>query len=45
MIIGYADKFTGSSESNEILSRKRTESVRECFVNEFGVSVSRLEIS
>ena len=45
MIIGYADKSTGSPEINEILSRKRAESVRECLVNEFGVPVSRLDIS
>lgn len=45
MIIGYADKATGSAEINEILSRKRAESVRSCLVNEFGVPVSRLDIS
>lgn len=45
MIIGYADKATGSPEINEILSRKRAESVRECLVNEFDVPLSRLDIS
>ena len=45
MIIGYADNSTGSAEINEILSRKRAESVRECLVNEFDVPVSRLDIS
>ena len=45
MIAGYADKATGSPEANEILSRKRAESVRECLVNEFGVPVSRLDIT
>lgn len=45
MIIGYADKSTGSPEINEILSRERAESVRSCLVNEFGVPVSRLEVS
>lgn len=45
MLIGYADKSTGSPEINEILSRKRAESVRKCLVNEFGVAASRLEIS
>ena len=45
MIVGYADKATGSPEINEILSRERAESVRECLVNEFGVPLSRLDIS
>lgn len=45
LIIGYADKATGSEEINEILSRKRAESVRECLIEEFGVPASRLEVS
>lgn len=45
LIVGYADKATGSAEINEILSRKRAESVRACLVNEFGVPASRLEIN
>lgn len=45
LIVGYADKATGSAEINEILSRERAESVRECLVKEFGVPVSRLDIS
>lgn len=44
-IIGYADKATGTPEVNEILSRKRAESVRSCLVNEFNVPVSRLDVS
>ncbi|WP_302319142.1 OmpA family protein, partial [uncultured Duncaniella sp.] len=45
LIVGYADKATGSAAGNEILSRKRAESVRECLVNEFGVPLSRLDVS
>lgn len=45
MIVGYADKSTGSADVNEILSRKRAESVRACLVNEFGVDVNRLEVN
>lgn len=44
-IIGYADKATGNPEINEILSRERAESVRDCLVNEFGVPASRLNVS
>lgn len=32
-------------EINEILSRERAESVRDCLVNEFGVPASRLNVS
>ncbi len=45
LIVGYADKATGSAEINEILSRKRAESVRDCLIKEFGVPESRLDIS
>ena len=43
-ITGYADAGTGSKKTNERLSKKRAEAVRDCLVNEFGVSESQLEI-
>jgi len=44
-IVGYADKATGNPQINEILSRSRAESVRDCLVNEFGIPASRFEVS
>lgn len=44
LIMGYADKATGTPEINEILSRARAESVRACLVNEHGIDASRFEV-
>lgn len=44
LIMGYADKATGTPEVNEILSRARAESVRACLVNEFGISADRFDV-
>lgn len=43
-ITGYADAGTGSKKTNERLSKERAEAVRDCLVNEYGVSDSRLRI-
>lgn len=44
LIMGYADKSTGTPEVNEILSRTRAENVRACLVKDFGISPERLEV-
>lgn len=44
VITGYADAGTGSKKLNERLSKQRAEAVRDCLVNEFGVSESQLRI-
>lgn len=44
LIMGYADKATGTPEINEILSRARAENVRACLVNEHGIEASRFEV-
>lgn len=44
VITGYADAGTGSKKTNERLSKKRAEAVRDCLVNEFGVSESQLRV-
>ena len=44
LIMGYADKATGTPEINEILSRTRAENVRACLVNEFGINANRFEV-
>lgn len=43
-ITGYADAGTGSKKTNERLSKERAEAVRDCLVNEHGISASRLRI-
>lgn len=43
-VVGYADKATGNAEVNDTLSRERAESVKDCLVNEFGVSADRLNV-
>lgn len=43
-ITGYADKGTGSVQTNQRLSQQRAQSVYDCLVNEFGVSKSQLQI-
>jgi len=42
-ITGYADEGTGNPDLNMRLSRARAERVKECLVNEFGISPSRLQ--
>lgn len=44
LIMGYADKATGTPEINEILSRARAENVQSCLVNEHGIDADRLEV-
>lgn len=44
LIMGYADKSTGTPEVNEILSRTRAENVRACLVKDFGISPERLDV-
>lgn len=44
-VVGYADKATGNAEINETLSRERALSVRDCLVNEFGISADRLNVT
>lgn len=44
-ISGYADKGTGSSRTNERLSRERAEAIYNVLVREFGVPASQLTIS
>lgn len=41
-LMGYADKGTGNAAINVRLSRKRTESVYNTLVNEFGINPSRI---
>lgn len=43
-ISGYADKGTGSSERNEVLSKERAQAVYDCLVKEFGVSPKQLKM-
>jgi outer membrane protein OmpA-like peptidoglycan-associated protein len=41
-ITGYADEGTGSPALNDRLSRDRADAVKNCLVQEFGISASRL---
>lgn len=40
---GYADKKTGSTSYNKMLSTKRAESVKKVLVNTFGIDANRIE--
>ena len=40
---GYADKKTGSSSYNKMLSTKRAESVKKVLVNTFDIDANRIE--
>ena len=44
-ITGYADKGTGNPDLNYRLSKARAERVKDCLIDEFGISPLRLEIS
>lgn len=44
VITGYADKGTGSTERNVVLSKNRARVVYECLVNEFGVDKKQLRV-
>ncbi len=43
-ITGYADRGTGSSETNERLSKERAEAIFDVLVNEFNVPANQLTI-
>ncbi len=43
-IVGYADKGTGSKNTNIRLSRERAEAIYNVLVREFGVSTNQLEV-
>ena len=42
LIVGYADKDTGSSAYNMQLSQRRAQAVRDMLVNKYGISADRL---
>ena len=44
VIVGFADKDTGSDATNERLSRERAQNVYNCLVNEFGVNPDILQL-
>lgn len=44
IITGYADEGTGNAELNANLSKARAEVVKDCLINEFGVSEKQLNI-
>jgi outer membrane protein OmpA-like peptidoglycan-associated protein len=44
VIMGYADRDTGTSDYNLALSQQRAESVMQMLVNEYGIDSSRLSI-
>jgi len=44
-LIGYADKGTGTAQTNERLSRERAEAIYRVLVKEFGVPPAQLEVS
>lgn len=41
-VTGYADKGTGSTKTNERLSKARSEAIRDVLVNEFGVNPAQI---
>ena len=43
-VCGYADNLTGSTETNEHLSKARAEAVYNTLINEFDVPASQLKI-
>ena len=45
VIVGYADKDTGTSAYNMSLSKRRAEAVRDALVNKYGINPDRLSIS
>ena len=45
VIVGYADKDTGTSAYNMSLSKRRAEAVRDALVNKFGINPDRLSIN
>ena len=45
VIVGYADKDTGTSAYNMSLSKRRAEAVRDALVNNYGINPDRLSIS
>lgn len=44
VIVGYADRGTGTASRNQFLSQKRSEVVYNCLVREFDVAPSQLEM-
>lgn len=44
-VVGYADKQTGTSEYNMLLSEKRANAVAKVLVDEFGVNPSQLKVT
>lgn len=45
VIVGYADKDTGTSTYNMGLSKRRAEAVRDALVNKYGINPDRLSIN
>ena len=45
VIVGYADKDTGTSAYNMGLSKRRAEAVRDALVNKYGINPDRLSIN
>ena len=45
VIVGYADRNTGTPEYNMGLSKRRAEAVRDALVNKYGINPDRLAIS
>ncbi|MDE5568985.1 MAG: OmpA family protein [Muribaculaceae bacterium] len=44
IIVGYADKDTGSSAYNMSLSKRRAEAVKKALVDKYGISADRLTV-
>ncbi|MDE5596035.1 MAG: OmpA family protein [Muribaculaceae bacterium] len=44
VIVGYADKDTGSSAYNMSLSKRRAEAVKKALVDKYGISADRLTV-
>ncbi|MDE6444301.1 MAG: OmpA family protein [Muribaculaceae bacterium] len=42
VIVGYADRDTGTSEYNMALSKKRADAVANALINQYGIDASRL---
>ena len=44
VITGYADKKTGNTKINERLAKKRSQTVADMLINNFGIASSRISV-